>query len=212
MPKACAAAGIRFIGPTPEQLTLFGDKAQARGLALRHGVPLMPGIDRAVTLEEALSFFHSQGGAGVMVKAIGGGGGRGMRAVRRAEDLPAAFERCQSEAQAAFGQPGVYVERLMAGARHIEVQVVGDGQQAMALGDRECTVQRRFQKVVEIAHPSLGDALRRQLTDAALQMATAVGYEGLGTFGSSVDTAFSATLPFVFIEANPRLQVEHTVI
>ena len=209
--QACAAAGIRFIGPTPEQLTLFGDKAQARGLALRHGVPLMPGIDRAVTLEEALDFFHRQGGAGVMVKAIGGGGGRGMRAVRRAEDLPAAFERCQSEAQAAFGQSGVYVERLMAGARHIEVQVVGDGQQAMALGDRECTVQRRFQKVVEIApSPSLGDALRQQLTDAALQMATAVGYEGLGTFEFLVDTD-SATLPFVFIEANPRLQVEHTV-
>ncbi len=208
---ACAAVGVRFIGPTHQQLALFGDKAQARALAQEHGVPLMPGIDRAVTLAQALQFFHDQGGAGVMVKAIGGGGGWGMRAVQRAEDVPAAFERCQSEAQAAFGQSGVYVERLMTGARHIEVQVVGDGQRAMALGDRECTVQRRFQKVVEIApSPSLDAPLRQQLTDAALKMATAVGYEGLGTFEFLVDMT-SAALPFVFIEANPRLQVEHTV-
>ncbi|ODS68235.1 MAG: carbamoyl-phosphate synthase large subunit, partial [Acidovorax sp. SCN 65-28] len=144
-------------------------------------------------------------------KAIGGGGGRGMRAVASADDLPAAYARCRSEAQAAFGVDGVYVERLMSNARHIEVQVLGDGREVIALGERECTLQRRFQKVVEIApSPSLPGALRERITTAALSMARAVDYQGLGTFEFLVDLA-SADLPFVFIECNPRLQVEHTI-
>lgn len=209
--RDCAEAGLRFIGPTPEQLTLFGDKAQARALALRCGVPLMPGTQAAVTLEEATQFWHDQGGAGIVIKAIGGGGGRGMRAVQSADELPAAYARCHSEALAAFGVEGVYVERLMAGARHIEVQVLGDGREVMALGERECTLQRRFQKVVEVApSPSLPAPLRERITAAALAMAREVAYEGLGTFEFLVDLAFE-TLPWVFIEANPRLQVEHTV-
>ena len=209
--QACADAGVRFIGPTPAQLALFGDKAAARALARRCGVPLMPGSDAAVTLEQAQTFLAQQGGAGMLVKALGGGGGRGMRVVRQAADVAEAYTRCRSEALAAFGVDGVYVERLMEGARHIEVQVLGDGHSVVALGERECTVQRRFQKLVEIApSPTLAPALRQQLVDAALQMARAVAYEGLGTFEFLVDAA-SADLPFVFIETNPRLQVEHTV-
>ena len=209
--RACAAAGLRFIGPTPEQLELFGDKAQARALALRCGVPLMPGTQTSVTLEEAEAFWQAQGGAGIVIKALGGGGGRGMRAVQSLADLPAAYARCRSEAQAAFGVDGVYVERLMNNARHIEVQVLGDGREVMALGERECTLQRRFQKVVENAPiPSLPVALREQITAAALAMAREVAYEGLGTFEFLVDLA-STELPWVFIETNPRLQVEHTI-
>ena len=213
--KACAEAGLVFIGPTPDQLALFGDKARARALAMRCGVPVMPGSAGAVTLAEAQAFFAAQTAdgaqAGVMVKAIGGGGGRGMRAVLRAEELAEAHARCVSEARAAFGVDGVYVERLMLSARHIEVQVLGDGSAVASLGERECTLQRRFQKLVEIApSPSLSEAVRTQVTDAALRMAEAVGYRGLGTFEFLVDES-STALPFVFIEANPRLQVEHTV-
>ncbi|MDQ0025144.1 acetyl/propionyl-CoA carboxylase alpha subunit [Variovorax paradoxus] len=211
--QACADAGLVFIGPTAEQLALFGDKARARALATECDVPVMPGSAGAVTLAEAQAFFAEQNaqGAGVMIKAIGGGGGRGMRAVLDAGELPEAHARCMSEAKAAFGVEGVYVERLMRNARHIEVQVLGDGQAVASLGERECTLQRRFQKLVEIApSPSLPDALRAQVTQAALRMAKAVGYRSLGTFEFLVD-AESSTLPFVFIEANPRLQVEHTV-
>ena len=209
--RACADAGLRFIGPTPAQLALFGDKAQARALAQQQGVPLMPGTQAAVSLEEAQAFFAQHAHAGIVIKAIGGGGGRGMRAVASADDLPAAYARCRSEAQAAFGVDGVYVERLMDNARHIEVQVLGDGREVIALGERECTLQRRFQKVVEIApSPSLPAPLRERITTAALSMARAVAYEGLGTFEFLVDLA-SNDLPFVFIECNPRLQVEHTI-
>ncbi len=209
--RACDEAGLRFIGPTPAQLALFGDKAQARALAQQQGVPLMPGTQAAVSLEEAQAFFAQHAHAGIVIKAIGGGGGRGMRAVASADDLPAAYARCRSEAQAAFGVDGVYVERLMGNARHIEVQVLGDGREVIALGERECTLQRRFQKVVEIApSPSLPGALRERITTAALSMARAVDYQGLGTFEFLVDLA-SADLPFVFIECNPRLQVEHTI-
>jgi len=209
--RACADAGLRFIGPAPAQLALFGDKAQARALAQQQGVPLMPGTQAAVSLEEAQAFFAQHAHAGIVIKAIGGGGGRGMRAVASADDLPAAYARCRSEAQAAFGVDGVYVERLMGNARHIEVQVLGDGREVIALGERECTLQRRFQKVVEIApSPSLPAPLRERITTAALFMARAVAYEGLGTFEFLVDLA-SNDLPFVFIECNPRLQVEHTI-
>ncbi|CAN7632814.1 carboxyl transferase domain-containing protein [Variovorax paradoxus] len=212
--QACAEAGLVFIGPAPEQLALFGDKARARALATQCDVPVMPGSAGAVTLAQAQAFFaeqQAQGAAGVMIKAIGGGGGRGMRAVMNADELAEAHARCMSEAKAAFGVEGVYVERLMRNARHIEIQVLGDGQAVASLGERECTLQRRFQKLVEIApSPSLPDALRTSITQAALRMAQAAGYRSLGTFEFLVD-AQSPTLPFVFIEANPRLQVEHTV-
>jgi acetyl/propionyl-CoA carboxylase alpha subunit len=164
-----------------------------------------------VSLEQARVFFAAQSGAGVMIKATGGGGGRGIRAVRRASDVEEAYRRCVSEARNAFGVEGVYVERLVEGARHIEVQIVGDGTEVAALGERDCTLQRRFQKLVEIApSPRLSSSMRKTVTDAALTMARACRYRGLGTFEFLVDEA-SRDLPFVFIEANPRLQVEHTV-
>ncbi len=209
--RACAAAGLTFIGPKPDQLALFGDKAQARALANACDVPLMPGTGGAVSLDEARAFFAAQGGAPVMIKALAGGGGRGMRRVARAEDLDEAYARCRSEAKAAFGQDEVYVERFAARARHIEVQVVGDGSDVMTLGERDCTVQRRFQKMVEIAPaPGLRADIRAALAEAALRMARACSYTNLGTFEFLVDESLSGQ-PFVFLEANPRLQVEHTV-
>jgi acetyl/propionyl-CoA carboxylase alpha subunit/acetyl-CoA carboxylase carboxyltransferase component len=208
--QACAEAGLAFVGPSVEQLALFGDKARARALARQCGVPLLPGSAGAVSLAQVQEFFAAQADTGVMIKALGGGGGRGMRAVLDSQDLPEAYARCASEARS-FGVEGVYVERLMRNARHIEVQVIGDGEHAMSLGDRECTLQRRFQKLVEIApSPTLSESLRRQLEQAALKMARAVRYLSLGTFEFLVDET-DAQLPFVFIEANPRLQVEHTV-
>jgi acetyl/propionyl-CoA carboxylase alpha subunit len=207
--KLCEDAGITFIGPDAQHLELFGDKARARALAQLCDVPVLPGSEGAVTLDQARDFFRAQHGAGLMLKAIGGGGGRGMRAVTSESQLADAYARCASEAQA-FGVAGVYVERLMPNARHIEVQVIGDGDHVMSLGERECTLQRRFQKLVEIApSPSLSDAMREQLVHAALKMAREVWYPGLCTFEFLVGD--SADLPFVFIEANPRLQVEHTV-
>ncbi|CAM3679314.1 carboxyl transferase domain-containing protein [Roseateles saccharophilus] len=205
--RACAAAGLVFIGATPEQLEGFGDKARARALARQCGVPVLAGSAGAVTLDEARAFLAEHGS--LMLKAIAGGGGRGMRAVVGADELPGAYERCRSEARAAFGVDGVYAERLMPGARHIEVQLLGDGRQVVALGERDCTLQRRFQKLVEIApSPALDEALREQLQEAALRLARAVAYQGLGTFEFLVDIA---RRDFVFIEANPRLQVEHTI-
>ena len=208
--QQCAQAGLVFIGPTPEQLALFGDKAQALALARRCGVPIQPSTDGAITLEQAHAFFQAQQGAGIMLKALGGGGGRGMRAVSDVAQLDEAFARCTAEALA-FGVAGVYAERLMPQARHIEVQILGDATDVMALGERECTLQRRFQKLVEIApSPTLSSTLRAQLSTAALAMARSVNYRSLCTFEFLVNEA-SSDWPFVFIEANPRLQVEHTV-
>ncbi|HYD71173.1 carboxyl transferase domain-containing protein [Azospirillum sp.] len=209
--RRCAEAGLTFVGPAPEALDLFGDKVRAKALAQRCAVPVLPGTAGATTLEEARAFLVALGdGGAVMVKALSGGGGRGMRPVHRAEDLEGAFARCQSEARASFGNGDVYVERLIRDARHIEVQVIGDGTGAVtAVGERECTLQRRNQKLVEIApSPSLDDATRPRLVEAALRMAAEVRYAGLGTFEFLVDAGSN---DFAFIEANPRLQVEHTV-
>ncbi len=212
--QACADAGLVFIGPTPAQLAMFGDKANARRLAAEHGVPLLPGT-AAASLAEIESFFADQRRidpqCGVMLKAVAGGGGRGMRAVPDPAGLAEAYQRCAAEALAAFGVGEVYAEKLIQRARHLEIQVIGDGRQVMALGERECTLQRRFQKLVEIApSPNLNPALREQMLQAALTLARSTGYQSLGTFEFLVDNQ-SADLPFVFIEANPRLQVEHTV-
>jgi acetyl-CoA carboxylase carboxyltransferase component/biotin carboxylase len=201
----CAAAGLTFIGPAPDTLALFGDKARARAFAKARGVSVAPGTERPVSLDEARAFFASQGGAAVMVKAVGGGGGRGLRAAHSAEELEEAFARAASEAQRGFGAGGVFVERLIAPARHIEVQVAGDGARAIALGQRECTLQRRRQKWVESAPPAIPAALAEALEAAALSLAE--GLRTLATFEFLVD----ADSGFVFIEANPRLQVEHGV-
>ena len=211
--RRCEAAGISFVGPKPEHLELFGDKGRARAAAIAADVPVIEGLDRAVSLEEAKAFFASLGGGAMIVKAVAGGGGRGTRIVADADELESAFERCQSEAKAAFGLQDVYVERFLAQARHVEVQILGDSQGHVAhLGERECSVQRRHQKVVEIAPaPALADDLRASIIDAAVRFARKERYQNLGTFEFLVDASESAGEPFVFIETNARLQVEHTV-
>ena len=208
---ACAQAGLVFAGPAPDVLSTFGDKTQARALAAAHGVPVPRGTTGETTLAEARDFLASLGGDGAMVKAVSGGGGRGMRAVTDPAALDDAWARCGSEARAAFGSGALYVEELVAAARHVEVQVLGDGSGAVTqFGERDCTIQRRHQKLMEVApSPALPNATREALAAAAVRMAAAVRYRGLGTFEFLVD----ATDPsrWVFIEANPRLQVEHTV-
>ncbi|HEU4732856.1 MAG TPA: biotin carboxylase N-terminal domain-containing protein, partial [Kofleriaceae bacterium] len=150
--RACAADGVTFIGPQPEALERFGDKAAARRFAASCDVPILPGTERATSLAEAHELLRALGpGGAVMVKAVAGGGGRGVRAVTSAAALDEAYARCRSEAEAAFGSGEVYVERLLPRARHIEVQIVGDGKRGVALYERECTLQRRHQKLIEIA-------------------------------------------------------------
>jgi acetyl/propionyl-CoA carboxylase alpha subunit/acetyl-CoA carboxylase carboxyltransferase component len=208
----CAEARVTFVGPAPESLQLFGDKTAARALAKKCGVPLVPGTDGATNLEEARAFFAENGA--MMIKAVSGGGGRGMRVVQDVADLDDAFERCGSEALQAFGDGDVYVERFLPRVRHIEVQVVGDGTGAVShLWERECSIQRRNQKIVEIApSPTLDPGLRDKLIAEALKMAGETKYLGLGTFEFLVDAEGAGPdLTFTFIEANPRLQVEHTV-
>jgi len=208
--RAAAAKGITFIGPAPEALDLFGDKAKARALARACGVPVPDGNDATATREQAAAFLDQLGSGGaIMIKAVAGGGGRGMRIVRAPAELDAAWQHCQSEAKAAFGNDALYVERYLPSVRHIEVQVVGDGASVIHLGERECTIQRRHQKLIEIApSPGLSAATREAICDAAITMAAKVGYRSLGTFEFLVPTDSDG---FVFIEANPRLQVEHTV-
>jgi len=202
--RACAAAGITFIGPAPEHLETFGDKAAARALAAKLNVPLIPGTG-ALDLPAAQAFLTQHGA--IMLKARAGGGGRGMRLVLDPGELDAAFAACAREAMAAFGDGGLYAEKLIESARHIEVQIVGDGARVLAVGDRDCSLQRRNQKLVEIAPaPNLPSATRAAMASAA--QALCAGYRGLATVEYLLDTA---TGDFAFIETNPRLQVEHTV-
>jgi acetyl/propionyl-CoA carboxylase alpha subunit/acetyl-CoA carboxylase carboxyltransferase component len=211
----CQRVGIRFVGPPAETLELFGDKARARALAERCDVPVLPGTSHPTSLEEARDFLSSLGHrASMMIKAVAGGGGRGMRTVQDRDEIADAYARCQSEAQAAFGSGDLYVEQRIPRARHIEVQVIGDGSGGLChLWERECSVQRQHQKLIEIApSPGLSPGLRDRLTSAALRLAEAVGFESLGTFEFLVDaTTGGDEAEFAFIEVNPRLQVEHTV-
>src|SRR5580658_7337527 len=213
--RRCAAENITFVGPRAAILELFGDKVQARALAGRCGVPILRGTAGPTSLEQAREFFSSLGdGASMMIKAVAGGGGRGMRAISRIDEIDEAYKRCQSEARTSFGNSDVYVEQLMPRARHIEVQIIGDGTGAVShLWERECSIQRRNQKIVEIApSPTLPPAVRDRLTGAAVRVAKEVRYNSLGTFEFLVDATRGEGEPaFAFIEANPRLQVEHTV-
>jgi acetyl/propionyl-CoA carboxylase alpha subunit/acetyl-CoA carboxylase carboxyltransferase component len=208
--RAVAAAGLSFIGPAPETLELFGNKSEARRLALSEQVPVLAGSDGPATVEQAAGFLTQFGEAGaIMIKAVAGGGGRGMRVVSAPDELVGAWERCRSEAKAAFGDDALYVERYLPSARHIEVQIVGDGRNVVHLGERECSIQRRHQKLIEVApSPGLAPELRNALCGAAIRMAAKVRYRGLGTFEFLVPSTGGE---FAFIEANPRLQVEHTV-
>ncbi|MBF6125771.1 acetyl-CoA carboxylase family protein [Nocardia brasiliensis] len=203
---ACAEAELIFVGPSPEVLRIFGDKVAARAAAEQAGVPV-PAATSAGADVAAIAALLAAHPDGVMVKAVAGGGGRGMREVRDAALLDETYERCRAEASAGFGDDTVYAEALIAPARHIEVQVVADGVHAVALGDRDCSVQRRHQKLIEIAPaPNLDAALRERLHRDAVRLAESVGCRGVLT----VEFLVRATEAW-FLEVNPRLQVEHTV-
>ena len=206
--ERCEAAGLVFVGPAPEVLAVLGDKASARRLATAEGIPVLAGTETTTT-DDALAFLEGLGsGATVMVKAVAGGGGRGMRMAAGPDELVAAIERCRSEAATAFGRGDVYVEQYLAGARHVEVQILGDGSDVAHLWERECSLQRRHQKLVEIAPaPNLSAATRERLLDAAVRLGRAVRYENAGTVELLVDPDGD----IAFLEANARLQVEHTV-
>ncbi|HRE61242.1 MAG TPA: carboxyl transferase domain-containing protein [Micropepsaceae bacterium] len=208
--RAVRAAGLCFIGPEDAALDLFGDKLKARALAQACDVPVLAGTMGAVDVTGAQAFLKALGGKPAIIKAVAGGGGRGMRVVRDAAALYAAFGICAAEAKAAFGDGALYLEAFADRARHIEVQVIGDAAGGICvLGDRDCSIQKRNQKLIEIAPaPGLNDALRAKLHEAARVMAGRGKLSSLATFEFLVAVAAGA---FHFIEANPRLQVEHPV-
>ncbi len=208
--EACAAAGITFIGPTPDTMRRLGNKVAARNLAVEVGVPVVPATDPLPDDMDVVRKLAAEVGYPVMLKASWGGGGRGMRAIRAEADLAREVTEAKREAKAAFGKDEVYLEKLVERARHVEVQVLGDKHgNAVHLFERDCSIQRRNQKVVERAPaPYLSQALRDELCGHALKIAKATDYVGAGTveFLQDADTG-----KFYFIEVNPRIQVEHTV-
>lgn len=205
--RAVQAAGIRFVGPDIATLEGMGDKLAARALAVEAGLPVLPGGEAATRAD--VHARADQTGYPLLLKAVSGGGGKGMRRVDRAEDLDAALDMAQAEAQAAFGNAAVYVERFVAMGRHVEVQLLGDGTNAIHLGTRDCSIQRRFQKLVEEAPaPAMPIEAREGIEQAAVRLARHLKYRGAGTAEFLVDaTDFS----FYFLELNARIQVEHPV-
>ncbi|MFA5910164.1 MAG: pyruvate carboxylase [Vicinamibacterales bacterium] len=204
------AAGLRFVGPTPEQLDTFGDKTAAKRLAKLAGVPTVPGTDTAVETDEAAVAAMAAIGFPLIVKASFGGGGRGMRVVHAAGELLARIAEARREAAAAFGRAEVFLERYIPRVKHLEVQVLGDAHGNLVhLWERDCSVQRRHQKLVEIA-PSVGlpRSLREAVCQSAVELCRRVGYRAAGTVEFLVDADRG---DFYFIEVNPRIQVEHTV-
>ncbi len=200
--------GLAFIGPTPEQIAMLGDKIQAKQAALRPTLPIVPGGTEPIADAAAAAAAARAAGYPVLLKAAAGGGGRGMQRVEHADQLARAFEIASSEAAAAFGDGSVYVEKAIDRPRHIEVQVLGDGQGgAVHLGERDCTVQRRFQKLIEEApSPVLTQAERARIGKLGADLAASINYRGAGT----VEFLYAGG-KFYFIEMNTRLQVEHPV-
>ncbi len=198
-------AGLTFVGPGPDQLDRFGDKVAARAAATRAGVPVLAATDAGIDLDVARAFLAEHGS--IMLKAVAGGGGRGMRPVTDAASLEASFDTCAREGEAAFGDGSLYAEELLDSARHVEVQIVGDGVRVEHCHERECSLQRSRQKLIEFAPAWWLDVdLRRQLHDAAVRLGESVSYDSIGTVEFLV-----AGDRFAFIELNARLQVEHTV-
>ncbi len=207
--RACADNDITFVGPSPDVMARMGDKVDAKIAAQEAGLPVLPGSDGPVaTVQEAIAAAEVAGYP-ILLKAAAGGGGRGMRRVESSAELPSAFDVAQREAQAAFSDGSLYVEKLLEGARHVEVQILADGLGGVLVcGDRECSIQRRHQKVVEEAPaPNLPDATRTAMHEACLQAARVWGYKSAGTMEFLVD----AHGKFYFLELNARLQVEHPV-
>ena len=205
--EACEKAGIIFIGPTPANLEAVGDKLTARGHALAAGVPLVPG-GNATSLAEAEEV-AARIGYPLLIKAVAGGGGKGMKRVDSPADLAPQLDLAMSEAAAAFGDARVYLERFVTTGRHVEVQILSDGETILHAGERDCSVQRRYQKLVEEAPaPGLSPALRAGLLQAATAYSRHIGYRSLGTVEFMVDVERGA---FYFLEMNARIQVEHPV-
>jgi acetyl-CoA carboxylase biotin carboxylase subunit len=204
-----AAAGLTFVGPSPEAIRLMGDKAAARATAAAAGVPTVPGsAGRVADVDEALAAAE-RAGYPVVIKAAAGGGGRGIRVVTSEAELRQALPVAQAEAAAAFGSGEVYVERFVELARHVELQVFGDGERFVHLGERDCSLQRRRQKVVEEATaPGIPDDTRAEMARAAVRLAAEVGYSGAGTVEFLYDAERG---DFSFLEMNTRIQVEHPV-
>ena len=207
--EACTEAGLIFVGPPAPAIRAMGDKVEARRIAASAGVEVVPGTDAPVGSAEEARIWADQHGYPVAVKAAGGGGGRGFRVARRAEDLEDAFAGSAGEAARYFGNPAVYLERYFDHPRHIEVQLFADAHgQAVAIGERDCSVQRRHQKLIEeTPAPGVADVLRLALGDAAVALARAVDYRGAGT----VEFLLDREGRFYFLEMNTRIQVEHTV-
>jgi len=208
--QACIEAGVVFVGPAPATLALMGDKVEARKLAAQTGVPTVPGTFEPVLEDAEALAAAEQIGFPLVIKAAAGGGGKGMRAVRTRDELRPRLEQARREAQASFGDGRVYLEHLVEQPRHIEVQLFGDGRgRVVHLGERECSIQRRYQKVVEeTPAPNLPDGVRQRLWDAAVTAATAAGYASAGTIEFLYEPP---TGRFYFLEMNARLQVEHPV-
>src|SRR5688500_14447337 len=207
--EVCEACHIRFIGPDPSVIRLLGDKAKARRAMKKAGVPMLPGSDGPVESEERAAKIAQQIGYPGIIKAVAGGGGRGMRIVKQAADLPHAFKTAQREAESAFGVGDVYVEKYLESPRHIEFQILGDHHgNVVHLGERECSIQRRHQKLIEESpSPALTDKVRRRMGSIVVDAARAVQYTNAGTFEFLMDGEGK----FYFMEANTRLQVEHPV-
>jgi 3-methylcrotonyl-CoA carboxylase alpha subunit len=207
--EACAAAGITFVGPSPEAMRALGSKVGARAAAMAAGVPVIPGIDGAGKSSQALAEEAASIGYPLLIKASAGGGGRGMRVVERAEDFVDAAQAARAEAASAFGDDHLLVERYFPDSRHVEVQVLGDTQgKVLHLFERECSIQRRHQKIIEESpSPNVSPAQRRAMTDAAVALARSVGYHSAGTVEFLVDLDGG----FYLLEMNTRLQVEHPV-
>jgi acetyl-CoA carboxylase biotin carboxylase subunit len=207
--EVCEACHIRFIGPDPQAIRLMGDKARARRVMKKAGVPILPGSDGPIESEEKALKLAKDIGYPVIVKATAGGGGRGMRVVRAPAELSHAVKTAQREAEAAFGVGDVYIEKYIEAPRHIEFQVLGDHQGSVIhLGERECSIQRRHQKLIEESpSPALSEKMRKRMGGIVIDAAKAVQYTNAGTFEFLMDPAGH----FYFMEANTRLQVEHPV-
>jgi acetyl-CoA carboxylase biotin carboxylase subunit len=209
LPRACAEAGIAFVGPTAEAMERLGAKTAARELAYRAGVPMVPGVREPIAQLESARRIADEIGYPILLKAVAGGGGKGMRLVGAANELPSAWRDAASEALNAFGDDRVYIEKYLERPRHIEMQIFGDSHgNVIYLGERECSVQRRHQKVIEEApSPFMTPELRRGMGDAAVRLAREAGYTNAGTVEFLVDENHK----FYFLEVNTRLQVEHPV-
>ena len=207
--EVCESIGIKFIGPTSENIGTMGDKAKARDLMSRHGLPVLPGSEGEITSEQEAAEVAAKIGYPVIIKASAGGGGRGMRVVNKEDELAHAFEAARAEANAAFGNQSVYVERYFLEPRHIEVQILADERgRTIYLGERDCSVQRRYQKLIEeTPSPAVDDRLRRELGRVAVEAAQAVRYRNAGT----VEFLLDKERRFYFMEMNTRIQVEHPI-